>query len=93
MSAPSSEADVAASAANFRFGPKPTSAKGAGLSAKDQQHAQICSVAWLPGHDGPMKVLAVEHETTPNALAVEAFNDLVKKHGKRQNVGNPLLPP
>jgi hypothetical protein len=40
-----------------------------------------------------MKVLAVEHETTPNALAVEAFNDLLKKHGKRQNVGNPLLPP
>jgi hypothetical protein len=40
-----------------------------------------------------LKVLAVEHETTLNALAVEAFNDLLKKHGKRQNVGNPLLPP
>jgi hypothetical protein len=24
-------------------------------------------------------------------LAVEAFNDLLKKHGKRQNVENPLL--
>jgi hypothetical protein len=25
-----------------------------------------------------------------NALAVEAFNDLLKKHGKKQTVGNPL---
>lgn len=28
---------------------------------------------------------------TLNALAVEAFNDLLKKQGKRQNVENPLL--
>ena len=28
---------------------------------------------------------------TLNALAVEAFNDLLKKHSKRQNVENPLL--
>jgi len=28
-------------------------------------------------------MLAVEKETTLNALAVEAFNDLQKKHGKR----------
>jgi hypothetical protein len=27
--------------------------------------------------------LAAEQETTLNALAVEAFNDLLKKHGKR----------
>ena len=26
-----------------------------------------------------------------NALAVEAFNDLLKKYGKRQSVENPLL--
>jgi len=38
-----------------------------------------------------LKILAVEQETTLNALAVEAFNDLLKKHGKRQNVENPLL--
>jgi hypothetical protein len=38
-----------------------------------------------------LKVLAAEQETTLNALAVEAFNDLLKKHGKRQNVANPLL--
>jgi hypothetical protein len=36
-------------------------------------------------------VLAVDQETTLNALAVEAFNDLLKKHGKRQSVENPLL--
>jgi hypothetical protein len=38
-----------------------------------------------------LKVLAVEQEATLNALAVEAFNDLLKKHGKRQSVENPLL--
>ena len=38
-----------------------------------------------------LKILAVEQETTLNALAVEAFNDLLKKHGKRQIVENPLL--
>jgi hypothetical protein len=38
-----------------------------------------------------LKVLAAEKEATLNALAVEAFNDLLKKHGKRQSVENPLL--
>ena len=38
-----------------------------------------------------LKMLAVENDTTLNALAVEAFNDLLKKHGKRQSVENPLL--
>jgi hypothetical protein len=38
-----------------------------------------------------LKVLAVEKEATLNAMAVEAFNDLLKKHGKRQSVENPLL--
>jgi hypothetical protein len=26
-----------------------------------------------------------------NALAIEAFNDLLKKYGRRQSVENPLL--
>jgi hypothetical protein len=30
-------------------------------------------------------------DTTINALAIEAFNDLLKKYGKRQSVENPLL--
>ncbi len=38
-----------------------------------------------------IKMLSVENETTMNALAIEAFNDLLKKHGKRQTVENPLL--
>jgi hypothetical protein len=38
-----------------------------------------------------LKLLAVENETTLNALAVEAFNDLLKKCGKRQSVENPLI--
>jgi hypothetical protein len=36
-------------------------------------------------------MLAIEKDTTLNALAVEAFNDLLKKHGKRPNVENPLV--
>jgi hypothetical protein len=39
-----------------------------------------------------LKVLAAETDTTLNALAVEAFNDLLKKRGKRHVVvENPLL--
>jgi Antitoxin-like ribbon-helix-helix len=38
-----------------------------------------------------LKMLAVEKDTALNALAVEAFNDLLKRHGKRQSVENPLL--
>jgi hypothetical protein len=38
-----------------------------------------------------LKILAVEREATLNALAVEAFNDFLKKHGKRASVENPLL--
>jgi hypothetical protein len=30
-----------------------------------------------------LSMLAVENDTTLNALAVEAFNDLLKKYGKR----------
>ena len=39
-----------------------------------------------------LRLLAVERDTTLNALAVEAFNDLLRKHGKRALVQNPLLP-
>jgi predicted HicB family RNase H-like nuclease len=38
-----------------------------------------------------LKILAAEQEATLNALAVEAFNDLLRKNGKRPNVENPLL--
>ena len=45
------------------------------------------------GVDGwrALRMLAVERDTTVNALAIEAFNDLLKKYGKRQSVENPLL--
>jgi Antitoxin-like ribbon-helix-helix len=38
-----------------------------------------------------LRLLAVERDTTLNALAIEAFNDLLKKYGKRTSVKNPLL--
>jgi hypothetical protein len=37
-----------------------------------------------------LRMLAAEKETTLNALAIEAFNDLLRKHGKRASVENPL---
>jgi antitoxin-like ribbon-helix-helix protein len=38
-----------------------------------------------------LKILAVEQGMTLNALAVEAFNDVLKKYGKKGSVENPLL--
>lgn len=37
-----------------------------------------------------LRMLAVENDTTLNALAIEAFNDLLKKYGKRAVTENPL---
>ena len=38
-----------------------------------------------------LRMLAAERDTTMNALAGEAYNDLLKKYGKRALVENPLL--
>jgi hypothetical protein len=38
-----------------------------------------------------LKILAVERDLTLQALAVEALNDVLVKHGKRPVVKNPLL--
>lgn len=38
-----------------------------------------------------LRLLAAERDTKLNALAIEAFNDLLAKHGKRRQVENPLL--
>ena len=38
-----------------------------------------------------LRMLAIEEDTTLNALAIEAFNDLLKKYGKKASVENPLV--
>jgi predicted HicB family RNase H-like nuclease len=38
-----------------------------------------------------LRILAAEQDTTLNALAIEAFNDLLKKYGKKPAVQNPLV--
>ena len=38
-----------------------------------------------------LRILAAEQDTTLNALAIEAFNDLLKKYGKKALVENPLV--
>jgi hypothetical protein len=64
--------------------------KTTGPTARDKGAFKIVLVRTNIEGWKALKVLAVEQETTLNALAVEAFNDLLKKHGKRQNVENPL---
>jgi hypothetical protein len=65
--------------------------KTTGPTARDKGTFKIVLVRMNIEGWKALKVLAVDQETTLNALAVEAFNDLLKKHGKRQNVENPLL--
>ena len=38
-----------------------------------------------------LRRLALEEDTTLNALAIEAFNDLLRKYGKKASVQNPLV--
>ena len=38
-----------------------------------------------------LRILAAETDTTLNALAIAALNGLLKKHGKKQTVENPLV--
>jgi predicted HicB family RNase H-like nuclease len=38
-----------------------------------------------------LRILAAEQDTTLNALAIEAFNDLLKKYSKKASVENPLV--
>jgi hypothetical protein len=38
-----------------------------------------------------LRILAAERDTTLNALAIEALNDLLKKRGKQPVVENPLV--
>jgi hypothetical protein len=37
-----------------------------------------------------LRQLALDEDTTLQALGVEAFNDLLRKHGSRPVVANPL---
>ena len=60
-------------------------------SARDPEAFKAVLTRMNPEGWRALRLLAVENDTTLNALAVEAFNDLLKKYGKRQSVENPLL--
>ncbi len=51
------------------------------------------SILTRMNHEGwrALRMLAAERDTQLNALAIEAFNDLLAKHGKRRVIENPLL--
>jgi hypothetical protein len=65
--------------------------KTAGPTARSNPEA-FKQVLTRMGPEGwrALRMLAVERDTTLNALAIEAFNDLLKKYGKRAAVENPL---
>ena len=54
------------------------------------QRGGACLVALNLDGWRELRILAAERDTTLNALAVEAFNDLLKKRGKQPLVQNPL---
>lgn len=65
--------------------------KTTGKTARDPEAFKSVLTRMNPEGWRALRLLAVENDTTLNALAVEAFNDLLKKHGKRPVVGNPLI--
>jgi hypothetical protein len=75
-------------AGNKQLGRKP---KTTGPTARGNPEAfkQILTRMSLDGWRA-LRMLAVENDTTLNALAIEAFNDLLKKYGKRAVTENPL---
>ena len=66
--------------------PKTTGPKARDPGAFKSVIARINENGWRA-----LRLLAAEQDTTFNALAVEALNDLLKKYGKRAVVENPLL--
>jgi hypothetical protein len=62
-----------------------------GLTARD--HGAFKTIITRVNDEGwrALRMLAAERDTTLNSVAVEAFNDLLQKHGKRAVVKNPLL--
>jgi hypothetical protein len=66
--------------------------KAAGPTARQNPEAfkQVLTRVDLDGWRA-LRILALEQNITLNALAIEAFNDLLKKYGKRALVENPLV--
>jgi hypothetical protein len=65
--------------------------KTTGKTARDRDAFKAILARINPEGWRALRLLAVERDTTLNALAIEAFNDLLKKYGKRASVENPLL--
>jgi hypothetical protein len=65
--------------------------KATGKTARDPEAFKSVLARMNPEGWRALRLLAVENDTTLNALAVEAFNDLLKKYCKRPSVENPLL--
>ena len=67
-------------------------AKAAGRTANDGGKA-FRGVMTRVNPEGlkALRFLALERDTTLQAIAIEAFNDLLRKYGKRAVVKNPSL--
>ena len=69
----------------------PTAPKSGRKKSRDPDAFKSIITRMNPEGWRALRILAAEHDTTLNALAVEALNDLLKKYGKRPSVENPLL--
>ena len=69
----------------------PAAPKPARKKARDPDAFKSIITRMNPEGWRALRILAAENDTTLNALAVEALNDLLKKYGKRPSVQNPLL--
>ncbi len=56
-----------------------------------QARARMIPEQLCIAHVKALRLLALERDTTLQAVAIEAFNDVLKKHGRRPVVRNPLL--
>jgi hypothetical protein len=65
-------------------------AKPARLKSRDPGSFKGLLICINLGGGGSLGIRAADPPTTLNALAIEAFNDLLKKRGKKPTVENPL---
>lgn len=65
--------------------------KAGRLASRDPGAFKALIVRMNPEGWRALRILAAESDTTLNALAIEAFNDLLRKRHKRPVVANPLL--
>ena len=82
--------EIAVSINDWHYPTMPRNPKSGRLKSRDPGSFKGLLVRMNLDGWRELRILAAERDTTLNALAVEAFNDLLKKRGKPPVVQNPL---